>query len=76
MSNVRLAGDHQNGNILFTRLSSVMSLKVSFCAVFSHEMSWIRPGTGLSQFGVLLPTLQLLKKWQSQTEENLVRQLL
>ena len=33
MLNVRLAGDYLNGNLLFTRLSLVMSLMVSFCAV-------------------------------------------
>ena len=31
---VRLAGDHQYGKLLFTWLSLVMSLMVSFCAVF------------------------------------------
>ena len=34
MLNVRLAGDHQYGKLLFTWLSLVMSLMVSFCAVF------------------------------------------
>ena len=34
MLNVRLAGDHQNGKLLFTWLSLVMSFMVSFCAVF------------------------------------------
>ena len=33
MLNVRLAGDHLYGKWLFTWLSLVMSLKVSFCAV-------------------------------------------
>ena len=38
---VRLAGDH-----LFTWMSLVMYLMVSFCAVlFSNEMSWMRSGT-------------------------------
>ena len=38
--NVRLAGDHLYGKLLFTWLSLVMSLMVSFCAVLlSHEMS-------------------------------------
>ena len=35
MLNVRLAGDHQKGKLLFTWLSLVMSLMVSFCAAFS-----------------------------------------
>ena len=42
--NVRLAGGHLFGKLLFTWLSLVMSIMVSFCAVFfSHEMSWMRP---------------------------------
>ena len=32
--NVRLAGDHLYGKLLFTWLSLVMSMMVSFCAVF------------------------------------------
>ena len=32
--NVRLAGDHQYGKLLFTWCSLVMSMMVSFCAVF------------------------------------------
>ena len=46
---VRLAGDHQNGKLLFTWLSLLMSFIVSFCAVFSHEMFWMRPGTEFGQ---------------------------
>ena len=58
MLNVRLAGDHLNGKFLFTWLSLVMSLMVSFLLSFSHEMSWMRSGTELSQFlKVFLPTL-------------------
>ena len=34
MLNVRLAGEHQYGKLLFTLLPLVMSLMVSFCAVF------------------------------------------
>ena len=34
MLNVRLAGEHLYGKKLFTWLSQVMSLIVSFCAVF------------------------------------------
>ena len=33
MLNVRLAGDHLFGKLLFTWLSLVMSMMVSFCAV-------------------------------------------
>ena len=33
MFNVRLAGDHLCGKLLFTWLSIVMSMMVSFCAV-------------------------------------------
>ena len=33
MLNIRLAGDHLYGKLLFTWLSLVMSLMVSFCAV-------------------------------------------
>ena len=33
MLNVRLAGDHLYGKLLFTWLSLVMSLMVSFCVV-------------------------------------------
>ena len=34
MLNVRLAGDHLYGKLLFTWVSLLMSLMVSFCAVF------------------------------------------
>ena len=34
MFNVRLASDHLYGKLLFTWLSLVMSMMVSFCAVF------------------------------------------
>ena len=57
MLNVRQAGDHLYEKLLFTWLSLVMSLMVSFCAVLSHEMSWMRSRTELSQFlRVFLPT--------------------
>ena len=60
--NVRLAGDHQCGKLQFIWLSLVMSLIVSFYAVFSKEMSWIRSGTELNQFlRVFLPTHTYLK---------------
>ena len=59
MLNVRLAGDHLYGKLLFTWLSRVMSLMASFCAVlFSHKIYWIRSGTELDLFlRVFLPTL-------------------
>ena len=43
--NVRLAGDHLYVKLLFTWLSLVMSLMMSYlCCPFSHEMSWVRSG--------------------------------
>ena len=58
MLKVRLAVDHQNGKLLFTWLSLVMFLMVSFVLSFSHEMSWTRSGTESSQFlRVFLPTI-------------------
>ena len=65
MFNVRLAGDHLYGKMLFTWLSLVMSLMRSFCAVFffSHEMSWMRSLTELSQF--LRASYLHLKKFKS-----------
>ena len=46
-----VAGDHLNGKWLFTWQSLVMSLVVScFVPPFSNKMSWMRSGTGLSQF--------------------------
>ena len=61
MFNIRLAGDHQYGKLRFTWLSLVMSLVVSLLVLsLSHEMSWMRSGTELSQFlRVFLPTLYL-----------------
>ena len=51
MLNVRLAGDHLYEKWLFTWLSLVMYLMVSYlCCLFPHEMSWMRYGTKLSQF--------------------------
>ena len=49
MLNVRLAGDHLYGKLLFTWLSLVMSMMVSFCAVFfptrclgwDLELNWV-----------------------------------
>ena len=46
MLNVRLAGDHLYGKLLFTWLSLVMSLMVSFCVIL-FPMSWMRSGTDL-----------------------------
>ena len=55
--NVRLANDHQYEKLMITWLSLVMSLMVYFVLSFSHEMSWIRSRTELSQFlRVFLPT--------------------
>ena len=45
MLNVSLAGDHLYGKKLFTWLSLVMSIMVSFCGIISHEMPWMRSGT-------------------------------
>ena len=60
MLNVRLAGDHQYGKLLFTWLLLVMSLMASCLLSFCPEMSWMRSGTKLSQFlGVFLPSYQL-----------------
>ena len=55
----RIASEHLYVKLLFTWLSLQVSMIVSFCAVpFSHEMSWIRSLTYLSQFlRVTLPTL-------------------
>ena len=48
MFNVRLANDRLYVKLLFTWLSLVMSLMVSFwCCSFSHKMSWMRSGTEL-----------------------------
>ena len=59
MFNVRLAGDHLYWKWLFTRLSLVMSLMVSyFVLYFSHELSWMISRTELSQFhGIFLPNV-------------------
>ena len=44
--NVRLAGDHLYGKWLFTWLSLVMYLIVSYFVLsLSHELSWLRSGT-------------------------------
>ena len=50
---------------LFTWLTLVMSLMVSYFVLsFSHEMSWVRSGTELSQhLRVFLPTLTNLLYW-------------
>ena len=53
MLKIRIAGEHLYWKWLFTLLLLVMSLMVPdfvLCRPFSHEMSWIRPGTELSQF--------------------------
>ena len=55
---VRLAGDHLYGKWLFTWLSLVLSLMVSYlCCPLSHELSWMKSGTELSQFlKIFIPT--------------------
>ena len=51
MFNVRVASNHLYGKWLFTWLSLVMSLMMSYFVLsFSHEMSWMRSGTELSRF--------------------------
>ena len=52
MFNVGLVGDDLYGKWLFTWLSLVMSLMVSYFVLFpfSHDMSWMRCRTELSQF--------------------------
>ena len=60
MLKVRLAGDHVYGTLLFTWLSLMGDVfdGVIFVLSFSHEMSWMRYVTELSQFlRVFLPTL-------------------
>ena len=50
MLNDRLAGDSLYGKLLFTWLSLVMSMMVSFCAVpFSTRCFWMISGVLLSQ---------------------------
>ena len=51
MFNVGLAGDRLYGKRLFTWLSMVMSLMLSYFVLsFCHEMAWMRSGIELSQF--------------------------
>ena len=50
MLNVRLAGDHQYGKLLFTWLSLVMSLMMPFCGVVFQRDVLMGSGTELSQF--------------------------
>ena len=51
MFNVRLADGHLFGKWLFTWLSLLMTLMVSyFMPSFSHEMFWMRSGTEFRQF--------------------------
>ena len=53
MLNVRLAGDHLYGKLLFTWLSLVMSMMVSFCAVLfpSRCLRWDLELNGVSFWG-------------------------
>ena len=64
--NVRLAGDHLYGKLLFTLLSLVMSVMLSFCAaLFPRDVLEILDLIG-SDSGVFLPTLPIdsnLKKY-------------
>ena len=55
MLNVILAGDHLHGKKLFAWVSLVMSWMASFVLSFSHDISWMRSGTLLSQ-----PTLEIM----------------
>ena len=69
MLNVRLAGDHQYGKLLFTWLF----YGVCFVLSVSHEMSWVRSGTDMSQFlRVILPTLVcfLFSWWEGGGRRN------
>ena len=62
MFNVRLAGDHLYGEWMFTWLSLVMSLMMSYFVLFFFplEMSWMRSGTELNQFlRISLPTFSI-----------------
>ena len=61
---VRLAGNHLYGKWLFTWLSLVISLMVSYFVLsFSHETSWMRSGAELSQFlRIFLPTIKTSQK--------------
>ena len=61
MFNVKLAGGHLYGKWLFTWLSLVMSLTMSYFVLcpFSHNMSWMKYGTELNQFlKIFLPTFE------------------
>ena len=62
MFNIKLAGDYLYGKLLFTWLSLVMSLVLSFCVVvFYQKMFSMRSGAELNQFfGLFLTTLLLL----------------
>ena len=51
LSLTSLSGDHLYGKSLLNLLSLLTSLMVSFSrCLFSHEMSWMRSWTELSQF--------------------------
>ena len=57
MLNVRLAGDHQYGEIaIHLAVTGDVIDGVFFVLLFSHEMSWMRSGTELSQFLRGFPT--------------------
>ena len=59
MLNVRLASDHLYGKLLFhLAVAGDLHDGAFLCCPFSHEMSWMRFGTQLSQFlRVFMPTL-------------------
>ena len=62
MFKVRLAVDHLHAKWLFTWLSLMMSLIVSYFVLsfLPHDMSFHRSGAALSQFlRIFLPTLLL-----------------
>ena len=59
MLNVRLAGDHLYGKIaVHLAFAGDVFDGVFLCCLLSHDMSWMRSGTELSQFlRGFLPTL-------------------
>ena len=58
MFNVMLSGNNLYGKWLFTWLSLAVSLMVSYFVLsFSHEMSWMRPGTEWSQSKMFIDEL-------------------
>ena len=75
MFNVRLAGDHLYGKLLFTWLSLVMSMIVSFCAVFFPRDDFdeifdliesVSEGNLYTKSCYVVQALQMLEKGQIQ----------